>query len=303
MPLPLVPLIGAGASILGNVLNNNAVSSANQQNQQFQERMYGLQRAASLSDWHMQNQYNSPQAQMQRYKDAGLNPNLIYGQSNTAAPVRSTESPRMQFQPKQYDLASIIPMMYDLIKTQAQTNNLEAQSKLAAQATAVKAAQEAGQLVLNRRNEVGVNADQLKLDIARNLAPVTLEMERGKLHNLLARTNFVINEDERKGFLAQNTLAKGVEEILKIRADKAKSEAERERILASIPLLKESTEFKRMENAFLRKGISLHDPYAVRTGSLIADQLTKSIDYVQKHGLGQPFLQGIKSSFGAWLGF
>lgn len=33
--------------------------------------------------WNMMNMYNSPAAQMQRFKDAGLNPHLIYGQGNS----------------------------------------------------------------------------------------------------------------------------------------------------------------------------------------------------------------------------
>ena len=32
--------------------------------------------------WNMQNAYNTPKAQMQRLKDAGLNPALMYGQGN-----------------------------------------------------------------------------------------------------------------------------------------------------------------------------------------------------------------------------
>lgn len=44
--------------------------------------------------WKMQNEYNesynSPAAQMARYKEAGLNPNLIYGQSNTASAPLNT---------------------------------------------------------------------------------------------------------------------------------------------------------------------------------------------------------------------
>jgi len=46
----------------------------------------------ALQDWERQNAFNSPKQQMQRYKEAGLNPNLIYTQSNTAAPVRSTDA-------------------------------------------------------------------------------------------------------------------------------------------------------------------------------------------------------------------
>ncbi len=39
----------------------------------------------NLYQWNLENQYNSPAAQMQRYAEAGLNPNLIYGQQNLSA--------------------------------------------------------------------------------------------------------------------------------------------------------------------------------------------------------------------------
>lgn len=40
-------------------------------------------------NWEMQNAYDAPAAQMQRYKEAGLNPNLIYGQQNTSGAIQS----------------------------------------------------------------------------------------------------------------------------------------------------------------------------------------------------------------------
>lgn len=40
--------------------------------------------------------YNSPAQQMQRYKEAGLNPNLIYGQSNTASAAPTPSAPKME---------------------------------------------------------------------------------------------------------------------------------------------------------------------------------------------------------------
>jgi hypothetical protein len=48
-------------------------------------------RKNALSDWNRQNAYNSPEQQMRRFQEAGLNPNLIYKQTNEAAPVRSTD--------------------------------------------------------------------------------------------------------------------------------------------------------------------------------------------------------------------
>lgn len=48
-----------------------------------QKREAELAYQRSMAMWHEQNKYNSPEAQMQRFKDAGLNPHLIYGQGNS----------------------------------------------------------------------------------------------------------------------------------------------------------------------------------------------------------------------------
>lgn len=46
--------------------------------------MQQQQQAYELKLWNMKNEYDSPLQQMKRYQDAGLNPNLIYGQQNTS---------------------------------------------------------------------------------------------------------------------------------------------------------------------------------------------------------------------------
>lgn len=43
------------------------------------------EQAFTLDMWNLVNQYNSPASQMQRFLDAGLNPNLIYSQQSTAS--------------------------------------------------------------------------------------------------------------------------------------------------------------------------------------------------------------------------
>ena len=48
--------------------------------QKHEERMAQEQRNWNLEQWHRQNQYNSPEAQLERLKAAGLNPHLLYGQ-------------------------------------------------------------------------------------------------------------------------------------------------------------------------------------------------------------------------------
>lgn len=51
--------------------------------------MYEKQKRDAIDFWKMQNTYNTPTAQMERYKAAGLNPNLIYGKAgdNSASTI------------------------------------------------------------------------------------------------------------------------------------------------------------------------------------------------------------------------
>lgn len=71
----------SGAPSSQSVLNTGLTMLTNYQNRQ-----------RALSDQKALNLYNSPAQQMQRFKEAGLNPNLIYKQTNEGAAVRSTDA-------------------------------------------------------------------------------------------------------------------------------------------------------------------------------------------------------------------
>lgn len=58
----------------------------------FNKKLAEQQNQYNIDMWKMQNEYNSPQAQMQRFKDAGLNPNLIYGQGTSG---NASSAPQM----------------------------------------------------------------------------------------------------------------------------------------------------------------------------------------------------------------
>ena len=72
--------VKSGLPSSGSLLNTGLQMYTNYQNRQ-----------NALADWNRLNAYNNPAQQMQRFKEAGLNPNLIYKQTNEAAPVRSTD--------------------------------------------------------------------------------------------------------------------------------------------------------------------------------------------------------------------
>ena len=99
----------AGLPSSGSLLNTGLQMYSNYQNRQ-----------NALADWNRLNAYNNPAQQMQRFKEAGLNPNLIYKQTNEAAPVRSTD----------FVAPKIDETMLDVLgkTTNITTRNLEQQS-------------------------------------------------------------------------------------------------------------------------------------------------------------------------------
>lgn len=70
-------LIGgpAGAAVGGMIGNSLSDYSANSMAQDAATQAYNR----NIALWNMNNQYNSPVEQMKRLREAGLNPNLVYG--------------------------------------------------------------------------------------------------------------------------------------------------------------------------------------------------------------------------------
>lgn len=79
--------VQSAGSIFGQIAANRANKKMHQKQLDWNEEM-----------WHMQNEYNSPAAQMQRFREAGLNTHLMYGQgeSGNAGPVQGNTPPVMQ---------------------------------------------------------------------------------------------------------------------------------------------------------------------------------------------------------------
>ena len=76
-------LISGGLNILGGWMQNRANAQNAKDAQAFEQRM-----------WEQSNEYNSPINQMQRLKDAGLNPNLVYGSGSVAGNTATASQPK-----------------------------------------------------------------------------------------------------------------------------------------------------------------------------------------------------------------
>lgn len=83
-------LISAGAGLIGGLLGISSGKSQQDRANEANMELAKYQFDRNVEMWKMQNEYNSPKAQMARLAEAGLNPNLIYG--NGSASTGNAES-------------------------------------------------------------------------------------------------------------------------------------------------------------------------------------------------------------------
>lgn len=86
-------LTGVGLDLASGLINTGVQYATSKKLMDYQNQL-------NIQNWKMANEYNSPSAQMARYKAAGLNPNLVYGSlgqtaaGNISSPSSSGINPR-----------------------------------------------------------------------------------------------------------------------------------------------------------------------------------------------------------------
>lgn len=133
MPLPVAALIGAGASLVGQGINAFSSGQMNKKTRQWNEKMYDRQKQDNLDFWNTQNTYNSPEEQMKRLQEAGLNPNMVYGNGSAANTASGLNAPSaLPYKPNAptVDMPSVVNSYYDVKMKQATYDNVKAQGDL-----------------------------------------------------------------------------------------------------------------------------------------------------------------------------
>lgn len=258
--MPIDPVTGsiitAGIGAITQGANAAATGANNRKARAFAKEMFDKQNARDLGYWHMQNEYNSPEAQMRRLKDAGLNPNMVYGNgavaNNASAPHASNapswtpEAPRFDSSFAQQGLSQY----FDLEMRKAQTDNLKAQNTVIMQDAALRAAQTGKTIQDTARSSV-------ETDKASTLLKYAGDMASAQLAKITAEGNLTTSENQRRfeylGIAADKNARD--RELNKLLQNKTISETQKTRIETSIAALE----------ADLRKnGINSHDPIWAR---------------------------------------
>lgn len=295
MPGPLVvPLIAAGSAIASSGINAAAQGSMNRKSRKFARQQALLQRQYSLEDWAMQNEYNHPSAQMARLREAGLNPNLVYGNGAdaTAGPVRNSEPAHWNPTAPQIDLASGVnaglSAYYDSQIKQEQINNLRVQNTVLEQERLLKASQ-----VLATNSTAATS--QFDLDMKKQLKDISLQAAQANLDKTLADTKYTLDSNDRAIAQQSSSLQEAAERILRSKAERTKIPLERQEILARIRSLGLDSDLKALDKNLREKGINPNDPVWMR---MLGQLLSKFIDMPgQIHERGK---QGGKREIQRW---
>lgn len=265
MSTPIGPIgaaaIAAGSTILSNSATAYAQGKMNRKTRKWNEKMYDVQRQHALQDWEMMNDYNSPAAQMERFRDAGLNPNLIYGQTNEAGAVRSSDAQGWSPRAPTFDIdgPSVLQAYYDVQLKEANLDNLRAQQTVLLEESALKAAQTAS-------TAQGTAKSKFELDLASELKQTSLETAAANLNKMKTETSIALSANERAAAQSSMSLREAAERILKLRLEQnyqkevtENTKTERVRLQKAIEGLDKDIKLKQLDIDLKEKGIQPSD--------------------------------------------
>lgn len=224
----------------------------------------------------MQNEYNSPAAQMQRWQEAGLNPNLIYGQGNSgnAGPVNTPDMQRVDLRSPEWGNAvgsgiSAFSAIYDLDIKQAQADLLRKQNTLLDQEADLKAAQ---------TDQVRTQTQRGKFDLDFDIEfrSISADAKAEQLRQLKTGIDLALRRDAREAALNSSTIAEAAERMLNMQQQRNDvTPLEMTRTRENISLLQKEGILKDLEINLRKAGINPNDPMWAR---MVAQFLEKFVD-------------------------
>lgn len=230
-----LPAISTAAGAAGSIIGPIAQFFQNKQNRKYY-----------LRDRDYNNWYNSPEQQMARLKDAGLNPNLVYGSGNA---ITTASQPAKMDQPApkpEFDaLQRGLYQWQDYALKEAKINQIEKLANLAVENTLMAREKTEG---IARANRMGESLFDTQVSM------VEERLRSQKLANTgQAYTNQLrLQEWEIKELMKEPNLAKALTDIAYTKAKTMVIPAQIDNLIASTKNLVSSKEFRDLNADQLR---------------------------------------------------
>lgn len=271
-PVSTTALIGAGISALSAGGTAAATGAQNRKSRAFSREMYDKQKADNIAFWNMQNEYNSPQMQMQRLKNAGLNPNMLYDKTGAVIPAGNINTPDVQSgQFRTPDFGSIgtglVQGYFDTRIKQAQYDNLKAMNTVHQQEAVLKAAQAAGEV--SRTEGQGYSNLFAKKNLNNALERADLETQK-----IGADLRFTLDENQRRAISNSQSIAESVQRVKNMATENINNQAILKRINQEYYNLVKDGTLKQLDIELKRTGVQPTDELWQRAvGRIVSDLL------------------------------
>lgn len=260
--------IGAIGGVVGGFLTAMNQAHTDKLNRDYADKTYERQKADSLDFWNLQNQYNSPEQQMQRFTDAGLNPNLVYsrGDAGNANTPQLPAFDRPAYTNSGFDAgASKLSAIYDLQMKKQTLDNMQLQNGIMHEEQVLKRVQGWRQY--------------LDYTVEGQLYETNLDYRREKLRNIKQTTSNMLNENTRRDLYSSIAQQVATERILLMKAQQLHTGLDTTRISEAINNLRRDGNIKDFEIKLNKSGLTRNDELWQRLLGL----------GVQKVGFGQQF--------------
>lgn len=284
-----LPLIMGGLS--GGV-NAYMQQQRDKKERKWNQEDYAQQRADALADFERTNQYNSPQQQMVRLRQAGLNPNLVYGKGadNTSAMVRSSninKSTPSAYQIPEQPITQIAQGFMDMQMKQAQTDNLTIQADLMRKeallkdVTATKVLQETAnsQFQLQQANSLkDLVVEQAKANLQNTQATTvgtqaTTLLTNEKTKEVTQNMSLAVREDERRQLSSLDNHNVAIQDIAERKLRIAKNPDEVALLKATVENAKNEGMVKQAQSILAKEGVFPNDPWYFKQMTIIMQKL------------------------------
>lgn len=147
-----------------------------QGNMELSKYAYGQDREM----WNLQNEYNTPANQMERFKAAGLNPNMIYGHGTpgNASQMPKYNAIRQDYNYKPLQIPNVISNFQDIAMKSAQIDNVREQTNLTKLNQAIAAIRP--KMIADQRSMLALkmHGEGYRNSIARSNSVAAFEMEK-----------------------------------------------------------------------------------------------------------------------------
>lgn len=250
MGQPSSEMLGFASFGLQQASNNINMANQhynNKRQRKYNEERYNIERQHALQDWQMENAYNSPAAQMQRLKEAGLNPNLVYGNGATAegGSVRNTNTHSWNPQAPQTDMSGFQQGFMSYIDAgvkQAQTDNLKVQNTVLEQEAILKTAQTLATLA-------GTDKTKVETSTLSQLQEITVEAAKANLNKLAVDTKATSDANTRSNDLHAGNLKEQKSRIENMAANTAATK------MQTAKTQSENLNIRKQYNLMIQEGI------------------------------------------------